>query len=513
MMALSPTILGADGRPLSSMMAHAAFETAHRAASRSVRELSSWNPSLGSPDGDLIDELPALVSRSRDLVRNHGIASGAVQTLVDNVVGTGLRLSALPDYKALGRNKDWADTWSRQTEALWRSWAESTDCDAARSLTFAGMTAQVFRSGVVNGEALALPLWLPERRLPFATVLQLVESDRLGTPEHRVNERSLRGGIEIDDYGAPLAYWLSKFHPGDAQFGAANDEQWQRIPVRTEFGRLRVIHVHDKERTGQNRGKPLLTSVMPLFKMLDHYERSELQAAVVNAMIAAFIETPLDGEAISEMFGGSADDYLAARNEWQVKLQGGAVIPVFPGDKVAPFTPSRPNAAYGSFVENVLRHIGTGLNLPFELLMKDFSKTNYSSARAALMEAWRFFLGRRQWLSTYWAKPVYELWLEEAINKRLIDAPGFYQNKALWTRCKWIGPGRGWIDPVKEAEASKIRMEIGLSTLEDECATQGLDWEEVLEQRAREQAKMRELGLVLNDSSQSTPPAKSGKKK
>jgi capsid protein len=92
---------------------------------------------------------------------------------------------------------------------------------------------------------------------------------------------------------------------------------------------------------------------------------------------------------------------------------------------------------------------------------------------------------------------VYELWLEEAINKGLIEAPNFYENKALWTRCKWIGPGRGWIDPVKEAKASQLRLETGLSTLEDECATQGLDWEEVLEQRAREQTKMRELGLAI----------------
>lgn len=47
-------------------------------------------------------------------------------------------------------------------------------------------------------------------------------------------------------------------------------------------------------------------------------------------------------------------------------------------------------------------------------------------------------------------------------------------------------------------------MEIGLSTLEDEWAAQGLDWEEVLEQRAREQAKLRELGLVLSEA---PPPA------
>ena len=54
---------------------------------------------------------------------------------------------------------------------------------------------------------------------------------------------------------------------------------------------------------------------------------------------------------------------------------------------------------------------------------------------------------------------------------------------------------RGWIDPVKEAQASQIRMQIGLSTLEEECAMQGMDWEEVLEQRAREQAKLQALGL------------------
>ena len=42
-------------------------------------------------------------------------------------------------------------------------------------------------------------------------------------------------------------------------------------------------------------------------------------------------------------------------------------------------------------------------------------------------------------------------------------------------------------------------MQIGLSTLEDECASQGLDWEEVLEQLAREKAKITELGLTIND--------------
>lgn len=481
-------------------------DSSHRAASLSARELASWMPGLGSADSDLLPELGTLVSRSRDLTRNHGVAAGAMQTMVDNVVGTGFRLVALPDYRALGQSKEWADEWSRQVESLWRGWADCLECDAALSLNFAGLTTQIFRSGLINGEALALPLWLPERGLVFSTALQLVETDRLSNPGGSPDSRNLRAGIEIDDYGAPVAYWVRKTHPGDVflPFAAAADD-WQRIPAKTAFGRRQVLHIHDKERTGQSRGKPILTAIMPMFKMLDHYERSELQAAVVNAMIAAFIESPLDAETVVEMFGGSYEDYDAKRREWRAKLSGGSIITTFPGDKLSPFTPSRPNSGYGAFVESVLRHIGTGLSLPFELLMKDFSKTNYSSARAALLEAWRFFNSRRAWLATYWAKPVYELWLEEAINTGKVEAPNFYANRPAWTRCKWIGPGRGWVDPVKEAQASQIRMEAGLSTLEDECAAQGLDWEEVLEQRAREKAKIRELGLTEADFKPSLP--------
>lgn len=471
-------------------------DTSHAAASRTARELASWQPLKGSADNDLLPELSTIVARSRDLARNHGVASGAIQTLTDNIVGVGFRLSAKPDYKLLGKSKEWEEEWQVKVESLWRSWAETTVCDASKSVNFHGLTTLVFRSCLINGEALVLPLWLKERS--FSTCLQLIEPDRLSNPQNGMDNKELRGGIEIDKYGAPLAYHIRKSHPGDYWLGSDVDS-WERVPAYTSFGRRRVLHIHDIERIGQTRGKPVLSAIMPMFKMLDHYERSELQAAIVNAMIAAFIETPMDTENLNEMFGGNGSDYLDAKKDWKVKLEGGSIIPIFPGDKIAPFTPSRPNSAYGSFIENVLRNIGTGLNIPYELLLKDFSKTNYSSARAALLEAWRFFNGKRAWLANNWATPVYELWLEEAVNKGLIEAPDFYENKYAYSRCKWIGAGRGWVDPVKEAQACQIRMEIGLSTLEAECASQGLDWEEVLEQRAREKAKLQKLGLTIGE--------------
>lgn len=474
----------------------------YTAGSLTHPDMIRWTPFPGSADADLLPELGTIVSRARDLARNHGVAEGALQTITDNVVGIGLRLCAQPDYRLLGYDKAWAEEWSNQVEALWRTWAESVDCDAARSLTFAGLTVQVFRSAWLNGEGLALPLWLPQPETRFATRLQAIEPDRLSNPNDRLDSARLRGGIEIDDFGAPRAYWIRKTHPGDwiSGIGVLAGE-WERVPARTAWGRARVLHVHDKERAGQSRGKPSLSSVMRQFKVLGDFQNAELKAAVVNAMVAVITESALSQDALVDLLGGSSDaltqyqEALSQRKQSSIDFNAGLILPLGLGEKFSGFSPARPSNAYEPFVTTVFRHIATGLNIPYELLMKDFSKTNYSSARAALLEAWRFFKGRREWLATYWARPVYELWLEEAVGQGLVEAPDFYANRAAWCRCRWIGTGRGWVDPVKEAQAAQIRMDIGVSTLEAECAEQGLDWEEVLEQRATEQERMRALGL------------------
>lgn len=485
---------------------------AHDGASRVSSQLASWQPFGGSADTDTLLDLPALTSRSRDLTRNNGIAAGAIQTITDNVVGTGLRLQANPDWLLLGQTKEWAQAWARKVEGLWRTWAESTECDAGRQLTFAGLTTLVFRSGLLNGEGLALPIWQPEVGGAFATRLFVIEPDRLCNPQYAFDTRYRRGGIDIDDYGRPLNFWIRTTHPGDIIAGYATPGQWDCIPATTAWGRKRVIFMAEKERPGQTRSKPIFSAVMQQFKMLDRYAGAELDAAVVNAMIAAFIETPMEMEGLMEMFGGA--DGGPAVKAWmdakampqnRAKLKSGAIVPLYPGEKLASFNPSRPAAGFATFTEAVLRHIATGINLPYELLLKDFSKTNYSSARAALLEAWRYFRSKRQWLSDNWARPVYDLWLEEAVNAGLIEAPGFYQNRSAYTRSRWIGAGRGWVDPVKEAQAAMIRMDSGLSTLEAECAEQGLDWEEVLHQQAREMALRQELGLPMPAATK-TPP-------
>lgn len=480
-----------------------AQDTSYAGASYRRKQLANWLPSRSPADADLIPEQGTLVARSRDLDRNNGVAAGSFQSLNDNVVGVGLRLAATPDYRALGRDMNWSEEWSRNVESLWKTWADTCICDAAYRRTFPSLCQLVFRSALANGEALALPLWLERKYGRWRTCIQLVDTDRLSNPDftQMYPSKNLRGGVEIDDYGRPLAYHIRRvpddlglIYWGPVGVGAASD--WQRIPAETEWGRKRVIHMFEQQRVDQNRGAPILTPIIEQFRMLDAYQRTELQSAIVNAIVAGIIETPMDPAGIAEMVNGNPMQYLTTKNEYRVQLEGGTLMPLYPGDKLMPFTPSRPQNTFPSFVETILRQIGAACGMPYELVLKDFSKTNYSSARAALLEAWRFFLNRRAWMATYWCQPVYELWLEEAVNAGMIEAPDFYENWQYYSRAKWIGPGRGWIDPVKEANAAEIRMRNNISTLEMECAEQGYDWQEILDQRAIERRRLKELDLL-----------------
>jgi capsid protein len=441
------------------------------------------------------------------------------------VVGPkGLRCVPHPNYRLLGKDHAWAIDWRQDVAAKWTDYCESVFFDAAQDQNFAGMTALVFGSAMANGEALVIPRWLPGRNPKYATCFQAVEADRLSNPLGVANTDWMRGGVEIDTYGAAVAYNIRKIHPGDlalsgglglrglwdrrrasgpngtVQFtGSTLLFDWERIPARTPWGRPRVIFARDKTRPGQTRGVPIISAIMPQFRMMDKFMQTELQSAIVNAMIALFIETPLGQDGLMDLFGTDDKNLLeildARTKVARAALRAGGIYALQPGEKASSHIPGRPGGTFAPVMEALYSIIGTGFNLPPELLLKNFQKSNYSSARAALLEAWRFFLGRREWLATYWCQPAYECWLEEAVDLGEVEAPDFYDHRQAYCRAMWIGAGRGSIDPVKEEQGANLRIAGKRSTLQDELAKRGLVLEEVVEQLKYEQKLLTDAGL------------------
>ncbi|MGO4379733.1 phage portal protein [Pseudoduganella sp. RAF19] len=518
------TILGANGQPLAparTSMLHGSPGVPYDAADRSSDHMASWSPTLPSPDGELNGFRDTIVARVRDLVRNDGWASGTVTRILDNAIGANFRPIFKPDWQALQAHTGikafdhvWADEFGRGLEASYRLWATDIGryCDTQRNLTMAQMIRVGFRHKLIDGDAIAQLHWLPERvgvgRARYATAVQLIDPDRLSNPQLQIDTEQLRGGVEIDQYGAALAYHIRRAHQGD-YFAAGRAYTWDRIERETEWGRPIIVHDFEQERAGQHRGGAgIFTPVIQRLKMLIKYDSAELDAALLNAIFAAYIESPYDHSMVEGALAGDDDvgayqkDRMAYHGEQRLKLNGARMPILYPGEKLNTVMATRPNANFDAFEAAVLRNVASATGLSAQQISNNWSDVNYSSARGAMLEAWKTLSRRRNDFAIGFAQPIVCGFAEEAMEVDDLPlpagAPEFAEYRAAYARAKWMGPGRGIVDPLKERQGSVLGMDAALSTLEDEAAElDGKDWRETVAQRAIEIKRFQELGVPL----------------
>lgn len=490
---------------------------AYDAANLFSNETADWNPWLRSPDTEINYDRDRMVARARDLIRNDAWATGSVTRILDSAVGSQFRLVAKPDYRALSRfssafDATWADEFGRFVEAEWRMWAEDPGrhCDAARQLTMTQMFRLALRHKLIDGDALGVLLWTPERvgegAARYSTSLQIVDPDRLSNPFQQMDTASMRGGVEIDVLGAPVGYHLRRAHQND-YFNAAESMIWDRFPRETAWGRPVVVHDFDQERRGQHRGTGILTPILARMKMLTRYDSAELQAALLQTIFATFIQSPYDPADVQGAMqdDGELSEYQKLRQDFHgsnpLSVAGVRVPALAPGEEIKSVAPTRPNSGFDQFQSAILRSAAAATGLSAEQLTWDYSRTNYSSARAAMLEAWKTLTRRRDDFAAGFANPIYAAWLEEAIDSGRVPlpagAPSFIEMRGAYARCRWIGPARGWVDPVAERQGAVLGLDAGFGTLEDECAEQGRDYEETLDQRALEIRMMKDRGIPM----------------
>ncbi|EHV0233253.1 phage portal protein, partial [Salmonella enterica] len=246
--------------------------------------LANWQPWLWSPDNEINIYRDRIVSRVRDMVRNDGWAAGSVTRILDSAVGASFRPLLRADYRALRHisgcksfDAAWADDYGRAIEAAWRIWADDPGryCDVERKKTVTQILRTGFRHKLIDGDALAVMHYRTERIAPgrarYATAVQLVDPDRLSNPQQQFDLPHIRGGVEIDDDGVPVAYHIRKAHIGDWWSGEKT-MSWERIERETPWGRAVVIHDFDADRAGQHRGSSLFAPIVQRLKMLTRYD-------------------------------------------------------------------------------------------------------------------------------------------------------------------------------------------------------------------------------------------------
>ena len=485
----------------------------HYGASYARKSLVGWLSHSASADEDIVDNIQTLRSRSRDLYMGVPLATGAIKTIRTSVVGSGLMMSSHIDAEFLGLSKEQAAAWQQKTEREWLLWAEDVNCDAAKTCNFYEFQSLALLSALMSGDCfIALP-YIKCPHCPYDLKLNLIEADRVCNPNDPASlDNTILEGVEVGKYGEPVAYWVAKYHPY-AVHRPLNDptQTWKRVyAFSSRSGKRNMLHLMcDVERPGQRRGVPLLAPVIEAFKQLGRYTDAELVAAVVAGYFTVFITQDNPENGIDSMFSGAPLDVSSKTSDPDdVSLGNGGIVNLAAGEKIETATPGRPNTAFDGFVTAICKQIGLALELPYELLVKFFN-SNYSASRAAVLEAWRMFRMRRQWLVNRLCQPVYEEWLTEAVSKGRIEAPGFFDDPVIrkaWCRADWAGDTPGQLDPVKEVNASVLKINAGLSTREHEAAElNGMKFDTIAAELGREKQILDENEL---SQTQKPPQAK-----
>lgn len=467
------------------------LRTRNYAGARTTRLTADWRVTNGSADSELVSSLTTLRSRSRQLVRDASFAKRARVIVVNNVIGCGIGLQA----QVMTTREDLNTRVNDNIEEVWDEWSQAQNCHTGGRLAFKHFERAVMGQVFDAGECFVRKHYrkFGNSAIPYA--LELIEAERmadeLASPvlEARTGNE-VRMGIEVDSFFRPVAYFIRRRHPSELRFRAGAVDEIVRVPAD------QIIHLAVVDRWPQTRGEPWMHSAARRLNDMDGYSEAEIVRARSQANNGGGIETPEDVQALAEEM---------ADGSFEMESEPGVWKRLNPGEKLILPSPTAPNPAYDDFIRAMLREVAAGSGPSYESLSRDYSQSNYSSSRLALLDdrdLWKFF---QSWFICDFRYIVHKEWLSQAVLAGAIESIPIEQyavNTKKFEAVRFKPRGWSWIDPTKEVEAYSMAIKDGSMTLTDVIAMTngGQDIEDVLATRERELKLIKEKGLVFETS-------------
>lgn len=466
-----------------------------------ARESRSWVGTYGTDYNGIREGMRAAYVDSVQL-------RSLVGRVIQSAVNSGLYPEPKPVYDLLGID-DPAERseWERSTWQRFDLWARSTDATANRSMTFYELQAEALRRKLIDGEVFLVVRYLNglDRISPVA--VQMIDPSQCASPYGAVEQGEIKArgnravdGIELDRLGLPVAYW----------FQDPDTRSFTRIPTMgPKSGRVFVIHSFYQGAPGDVRGVSPLATVLHELEKITDYSVAELQAAVVNATIAAWIEPSDDRDSSRPLSGVVRRDSTTSVDSYQrndppelaaLDTAGIWVQNLRAGEKLHSYATQRPNINFGGFVDSIMKQVAASQGVPVEVLQMSFN-ANYSASRASLLLFWNTIKMHRADLESWLLNPIYQQWLVEEAAVGNIAAPGISTvlGRRAWARCNWIGINHPSIDPLKEANAAVVRIREGLTTRDREAAAyNGSDFDDNVNELMIENLQLAEANMALD---------------
>jgi lambda family phage portal protein len=339
---------------------------------------------------------------------------------------------------------------------------------------------------------------------PFGFALQVIDVDRIDTDYNvaaQGDQRQVRMGVGIDAYGRPVYYWLRTYHPGDMWMSGEVAQGVRRVRVPAAD----IIHRFVADRPEQLRGVPWMHAGMVQLNNLVGYEEAAIIAARVGASKMGFFTSP-DGDPTPLADGADEDTDIPYTD-----ADPGTFGTLPQGYGFQPFNPDYPHAMFGDFVKAALRGVASGFDVTYHSLGNDLTGVSFSSIRSGTLEERDLWMSKQAWFVDCFLEPVYREWLRMALAMGQITAANGSQlpieklekfSAHVWQPRRWQ-----WVDPLKDIEAARLAIKTGVASPQMIAAQNGVDIEDVLDQIAAFEQRVKDKGvtMVSLDDSMSKP--------
>jgi len=410
-------------------------------------------------------------ARARWLHENNPIVSNIDETIVNNSIGNGIRFQSNTGIESV----------DAELESLWKDWTDAHNLDVTGRFHIHDFQRIMLGQRMTDGEILIQKVISKNKFFPLS--LQAIEVDNLDKLNSlsSINKRIV-DGVQLNKYGKPIGY---VFH----------DKLSQR---RYTVNAKNIINYYKADnRFSQYRGVSEYKQIITSLKDFAGFNEATIKSARARANIGYVVES--DGINTRQSMGSTYSG-----TDQQLEMLNGVFVEYLnKGEKLKVIDPTSSGTGYKDFIDSTIRMIAAGRKVSYELAFKDFTKTNFSSARASLIQDHKVFSQNQEHMATYFLNPIYQTFVISMMmagNIKSIPQLDFWKNKQRYINPLWITPERSWIDPFKEINAVAKEVELGITTLSEVAKSKGKDFEEIVKQRVREREILKKAGLVDEES-------------
>jgi len=222
---------------------------------------------------------------------------------------------------------------------------------------------------------------------------------------------------------------------------------------------------------------------------LSEYQVNERIAARLASAFGIFVKstTDLSGNALGGI-AGDADE--SAEPEMSDYIEPGRIQYLPQGTEIQTAKSDRPGTTYEPYVKTSLKEASVGFGLRYGNFSHDYADSSYSSERAGALDERRGWIGQQRVIIDKLCMPVMRRFLEVAA------ASGLLPTVVISAPIIWQTPGWPWTDPTKDSKAAQMELDLHVTTHRKIAAARGDDWDDVVEQLAREKQILKEHGLL-----------------